>query len=99
MISGSNPNGAAACLGGQGGQGGRGGGGGGGAGGPSAAAARSGGSLTYDGTTTLTPGPAAAGGAGATNLGQGNPGDNGEMGASCNELIFDGSAQGMCVAD
>ncbi len=45
----------------------------------------------------MTPGTAGTPGIGADNLGQGTPGPDGGAGQSCDELVFDGSATGMCL--
>ncbi len=96
LINGSNNSGADACAGGKGGAGGRGGAGGGGAGGPSAAIARVDSTVDRQGNVVVMAGASGAGGSGGDNEGQGSSGPQGDAGAVCEVLVFDGSASGQC---
>lgn len=96
VVNGSNNSGANACAGGPGGAGGRGGAGGGGAGGPSAAIARVDSVVDRQGNVAVTVGSSGAGGPGGDNEGQGSSGPEGDAGAVCEVLVFDGSASGQC---
>ncbi len=96
VVNGSNNSGANACAGGPGGAGGRGGAGGGGAGGPSAAIARVDSTVDRQGNVAVTVGSSGVGGPGGDNEGQGSSGPQGDAGAVCEVLVFDGSASGQC---
>ncbi len=96
IVNGSNGSAADACSGGKGGAGGRGGAGGGGAAGPSAAIARVDSTVDRQGTVVATPGSSGSGGVGGDNEGQGSSGPQGDPGAVCEVLVFDGSATGQC---